>query len=123
MVGEKTPLWVAFALALLGVLGSVATAYLLAGELQLQAWLPWVGDKGAKQVGGVVPPFQVGVGSESIPALANKLVETPSAVNVQPSVVEAPDCPPLFTVLFATESARPPATADLQEEFRAKRLG
>jgi outer membrane protein OmpA-like peptidoglycan-associated protein len=145
VVGEETPLWVPFALALLGVFGSVAAVYLLASELQLQAWLPWAGDKGAKQVAGIVPPTQVGVDSEPIPALADKVVETPSAIEVQPtevgvdsepipaltdkeaetpgaidvkpSVVEVPDCPPLFTVLFASESVRPLATAALQEKI------
>jgi outer membrane protein OmpA-like peptidoglycan-associated protein len=117
VVGEETPPWVIFALALLGVLSSVATAYLLAGELQRQAWLPWTGDKGAKQVAGIVPPTHVGVDSEPIPALTDKVVKTPRATEVQPSVVEVPDCPPLFTVLFASESARPLATAALQEKI------
>src|SRR5512143_1335579 len=100
VVGEQVPLGVPFALALLGVLGSVATAYLLAGELQLQAWLHWAGDNDGKKAVGIVPSTQNGVDSEPIPALADKVAATPAVVDVQPAVVEVSDCPPLFTVLF-----------------------
>jgi outer membrane protein OmpA-like peptidoglycan-associated protein len=145
VAGEETPLWVTFALALLGILGSVATAYLLAGEPQLQAWLPWVGDKGKMQMTGIARPTPIGVDSEPIPALAEKAVEKPGmvevqpmqagvesepipaqvdkaadkhgVVDIQPSVVETPNCPPLFNVLFAFESARPPVTADLEKKI------
>jgi outer membrane protein OmpA-like peptidoglycan-associated protein len=119
VVGEKTPRWVSYALALLGVLGSVVTAYLLIVELQLLAWLPGISGREGKQVTSIAPPSQISLGSEPIPA--PKVVEKPGAVSAQPGVAGVPDCPPLFTVLFASDSARPLGMADLLAKTTALR--
>ncbi len=110
LAGEETPRWLALGLMLLGVLGSVATTWLLmVTERPVSAQVPWTVEMGEEDAAGLAPPSSTPIATQPVhpPDDATKA----NADEAQPPTIEVAgedEAEPPISTPTAIQPVHPP---------------